>query len=169
MAFFSGISIILLFTLLSTMIWLQIPILRLSIMDLSMIYLMPTLVSTFTILVALLTIIWEDSKYPLMSRIFHLVPFFLFSLGSFLFLISGAIEGLLLKNTPLSESGVWDRGFNVLKNTTLALGFTFVLILLALLADVRALSLFVIGGVVTWIFVPLMLLWEEFSQKTNNL
>jgi cellulose synthase/poly-beta-1,6-N-acetylglucosamine synthase-like glycosyltransferase len=167
MAFFSGISIILLFSLLSIMIWLHIPILRLTVLDLSMIYLMPTLVSVFTILVASLTILWEDNKYPLVNRLFHLVPFFLFSLGSFLFLISGAIEGLLLRNTPLSESSVWDREFNVIKNTSAALGFIFLLIMIALLADAKDLSLFVIGGVFTWIFVPLMLLWEEFSPSSS--
>ena len=161
MAFFSGISIVMLFTLFSFMIWMQIPILRLSILNINLIYLMPILVSTFSLLVAALTIIWEDTDVKLYKRLLHLIPFYLFSLGAFLFLVSGVIEGLLLKNTPTSETSVWDRPFRVFRNTLTAILFICLLILLAVFAAADDFSIFVLGGVISWFFAPLMLIWEE--------
>ncbi|MHA1978562.1 MAG: glycosyltransferase family 2 protein [Candidatus Hodarchaeales archaeon] len=169
MAFFSGISIVLFFSVLGIMINLDTPILRYSFFGLNTIYVMPLLVSISYTIIALLAIMWEEREDPFLVRIIHLVPFYLFSLGSFLFLISGVLEGLLLYNTPRSETGVWDRKVNILRNSVLALFYTGFIISLAFLALPNEYSYFILGGTITWVFAPCMLIWEEiFPPKVEN-
>jgi cellulose synthase/poly-beta-1,6-N-acetylglucosamine synthase-like glycosyltransferase len=167
MAFFSGISIIFLFSILSFMNFFQVPVLRFRLFGINSLFIMPSLAGLTYSGVAFLTILWEEREIQLMQRMFHLVPFYLFSLGTFLFLISGIFEGLLLKNTPLSESSVWDREFKIIRNSILALLYTGLLILLTVLANPNELSLFIIGGVITWIFTPAMLIWEEIRPPSK--
>ncbi len=162
MAFFSGISIVFFFSLLALMIYLDVPILRPSFFLMNALYLMPLLVSTSFSIITILTIIWEDKKDHFVIRMLHLIPYYLFSLGSFLFLISGVIEGLLLYNTPKSESSVWDRQFNILRNSLLAILYTGLIVLLTLYSLPNEFSFFILGGTISWVFAPIMLIWEEF-------
>ncbi|MHA2055629.1 MAG: glycosyltransferase family 2 protein, partial [Candidatus Hodarchaeales archaeon] len=104
MAFFSGISIVVLFSMLTFMNFLQISVLRFKFLGLNSVFIMPMLTSLFILSMALLTILWEEREISFFQRLVHLIPFYLFSLGTFLFLISGIIDGLLLKNTPKSET-----------------------------------------------------------------
>ena len=167
MAFFSGISIVFFFSILAIMINLNTPILRYSFLGINTIYIMPFLVSISYTVIALLAIIWEEREDSFFVRILHLVPFYLFSLGSFLFLISGVLEGLLLYNTPRSETSVWDRKFNILRNSLLALAYSGLIIILALLALPNEYSYFILGGTITWVFAPSMLIWEELFPPKN--
>jgi cellulose synthase/poly-beta-1,6-N-acetylglucosamine synthase-like glycosyltransferase len=162
MAFFSGASILFFISLLTLMITFEIPILRFSGNNFNTVYIMPSLISASYTLAVFLGILWEEREDRFFKRIITLIPFFLFSLGSFLFLISGIVEGLLLKNTPHSETSVWDRQFSIKRNSFIALIFTFSIIFLALLSIPNEFAFFIIGGSITWIFAPLMLLWEEF-------
>jgi cellulose synthase/poly-beta-1,6-N-acetylglucosamine synthase-like glycosyltransferase len=168
MAFFSGISIVLFFSLLSIMISFNTEILRYSLYGFDTLYIMPLLVSLSYSIIAILTITWEEREDPYLVRIFHLIPFYLLSLGSFIFLISGVIEGLLLYNTPRSETSVWDRQFKILRNSILALVFVGLVIILALLALPNKYSYFILGGTLTWVFAPFMLIWEEFFPPNIN-
>ncbi|MCK4848595.1 MAG: glycosyltransferase [Candidatus Heimdallarchaeota archaeon] len=161
MAFFSGISIVFLFTLLTLMITAQIPILRVSILGINTTFIMPSLVSVSFTITSILAVLWEDRETNIGRRLGQLIVFYLFSLGSFLFLISGLIDGLLLRNTPKSETGVWDRNFNVIRNSLMAIGFIFVLIFCLIQSLPNEFSLLLLGGIGSWIFTPLMLLWEE--------
>ena len=168
MAFFSGISIVLLFSILSIMNFFQIPVLRFRLFGINGLFIMPLLAGSTFLGVAFLTVLWEEREIHLLQRIFHLIPFYLFSLGTFLFLISGVFEGLLLKNTPLSKSSVWDREFNIVRNSIISLIFAGLLILLTLLTTPNELTLFIIGGVITWIFTPVMLIWEEINPPSKT-
>jgi hypothetical protein len=169
MAFFSGISIVFFFSVLAFMISFDTAILRYSVFGINTLYIMPLLVSLSYSTIAILTISWEEREDPYLKRIFHLIPFYLLSLGSFLFLISGVLEGLLLYNTPRSKTRVWDRQFNVLRNSILALFYTGVVMILALLALPNELSYFILGGTLTWVFAPLMLIWEEFFPPKEEI
>jgi len=169
MAFFSGISIVVFFSILALMITFDIEILRQSILGFSTLYIMPFLVSLSYSTIAILTILWEDREESLFTRILHLIPFYLLSLGSFLFLISGVLEGLLLYNTPKSETGVWDRHFNILRNSIIAIAYTGLILFLALFALPNEYSYFIIGGTLTWFFAPFILIWEEiFPPKEDT-
>ncbi len=169
MAFFSGISVVFFFSILALMVYVGTPILRYSLFGFNTIYIMPLLVSFSYSTIALLTILWEEREDPFWIRVLHLIPFYLFSLGSFLFLISGVLEGLLLRNTPRSETSVWDRQFNILRNSILALLFTGLIITLTILGLPNEYSYFILGGTITWVFAPFMLIWEEiFPPKTEN-
>ncbi len=161
MAFFSGTSIVFLLTLLTLMITAQIPILRISIFGINTTFIMPTLVSLSFSLTTILAVIWEERETNIPKRLVQLIAFYLFSLGSFLFLISALFEGLLLRNTPKSEFSVWDRDFRIIRNSTLAIGVIVLLIYFLIQAVPNQFSLFLIGGIGSWIFTPLMLLWEE--------
>jgi cellulose synthase/poly-beta-1,6-N-acetylglucosamine synthase-like glycosyltransferase len=168
MAFFSGISIVVLFSMLTFMNFLQISVLRFKFLGLNSVFIMPMLTSLFILSMALLTILWEEREISFFQRLVHLIPFYLFSLGTFLFLISGIIDGLLLKNTPKSETSVWDREFKIVRNSLLALAFTGILVLLTILAAPNELTFFIIGGVITWIFTPGMLIWEEIKPHPRE-
>jgi len=168
-AFFSGISIVAFITILCTMIILNIPILRPYVLGLNLAYLMPSLVSLAYLFDAFLAIYWEERTQPVWRRILHLIPFILFSMGAFLYLITGVVEGLLLKNTPLSETSVWNREFHVIRDSLIALIFSINIILIGIWGwsqsgwtFVNNFSSFVIGGAATWLLAPLVLLKEEF-------
>jgi len=162
MAFFSGTSIVFLFTLLTLMITAQIPILRLSLFGINTTFIMPSLVSVSFSITTFLAVYWEERETNILRRLMQLFVFYLFSLGSFLFLISALIDGLLLRNTPNSETSVWDRDFNVIRNSSMAIGVIVVFIFFLIQSIPNEFSLFLIGGIGSWIFTPLMLLWEEF-------
>ncbi|MHA1443321.1 MAG: glycosyltransferase [Candidatus Hodarchaeales archaeon] len=169
MAFFSGTSIVFIFTLLTLMVTTQIPILRGSLFGISTTFIMPSLVSVSFSITTILAILWEDREINIVKRLMQLVAFYLFSLGSFLFLISALIDGLLLRNTPNSETGVWDRNFNVIRNSSMAIGFILVSIFFLFQSKPNEFTLFLIGGIGSWIFAPLMLLWEEiFPPNIEN-
>jgi cellulose synthase/poly-beta-1,6-N-acetylglucosamine synthase-like glycosyltransferase len=169
MAFFSGVSVVLMMTILALMMLCDIPFLRVNVLGFHLGYLMPTLVGVSYSIAAFLAIIWEPRKQNLIVRFLHLIPFYLFSLGAFLFLISGVIEGILLKNTPLSEGSVWNRQVRVVWNSLLALCFCLILIIISILRLSNNFSLFVLGGAFTWILAPLTLLYEEiFPPRQNN-
>ncbi len=169
MAFFSGISVVFFFSILVLMLNFNMVILRQSVMGFNTIYIMPLLVSSSYSIIALLTIIWEENDEPFLLRMLHLIPFYILSLGSFLFLISGVIEGLLLRNTPVSETSVWDKQFNVVRSSVFALIFTAFIILLAIRTLPNEYSFFILGGTFPWIFAPCILIWEElFPPKTIN-
>ena len=163
MAFFSGISIVFLVTLLAIMMLNDIPFLRSEFFGFHLGYLMPTLVSISYTLAALLAIIWEKREQNLIIRLLQLIPFYLFSLGAFLFIISGVIEGLLLKNTPLSEGSVWNREIHVIRNSILIFSLSGILIVIGILCISSSFSLFVIGGGFSWLLAPAVLLYEEIS------
>ncbi|MHA2244585.1 MAG: glycosyltransferase [Candidatus Hodarchaeales archaeon] len=161
MAFFSGISVVLLVTLLAIMMLVGIPFLRTEVFGFHFGYLMPTLVSVSYSIAALLAIIWEERETNLIIRLLQLIPFYLFSLGTFLYLISGVIEGLLLKNTPLSEGSVWNREIHVIRNSLLFLCFSGIIIVIGIFHMSNPFSLFIIGGGVSWLLAPIVLLYEE--------
>ncbi|MFX0211056.1 MAG: glycosyltransferase [Candidatus Hodarchaeota archaeon] len=163
MAFFSGISVVFLVTLLAIMIMADIPFLRSEVFGFHLGYLMPTLVSISYTLAALLAIIWESREQNLIIRLFQLIPFYLFSLGAFLFIISGVIEGLLLKNTPLSEGSVWNRDIHAIRNSILILCLSGILIIVGIIYLSNNFSLFVVGGGISWLLAPIVLLYEELS------
>jgi cellulose synthase/poly-beta-1,6-N-acetylglucosamine synthase-like glycosyltransferase len=162
MAFFSGTSIVFIFTILTFMLTAQIPILRVSIFGINTTFIMPFLISISFSISSILAIFWENRETNILRRLMQLIVFYLFSLGSFLFLISGMIDGLLLRNTPKSETSVWDRNMNIIRNSSLALGFIAVLMFFLVLSKPNEFSLFLLGGIGSWIFTPIMLLWEEF-------
>jgi cellulose synthase/poly-beta-1,6-N-acetylglucosamine synthase-like glycosyltransferase len=168
MAFFSGISVVLLMTILAVLVLGDYPFLRPQPFGLHLGYLMPSLVAISYSLAALLAILWEPRQQPLLKRMFQLIPFYLFSLGTFLFLISGVIEGLLLKTTTLNEGAIWNREFRIVRNSLLALGFCSILILFCLVGYSHQFALVVVGGVVGWVLAPLMLLYEEIFQPQKN-
>lgn len=168
MAFFSGVSVVLMMTILVLMIFSGIPFLRAEVFGFHLGYLMPTLVGISYSIAAFLAIIWEPRRQNLMKRLLQLIPFYLFSLGAFLFLISGVVEGILLKNTPLSEGSVWNRQVRVVRNSLLALCFCIVLIVISIWRLSNIFSLFVLGGVFTWILAPLVLLYEEVFPPPQN-
>lgn len=169
MAFFAGISVVLLITALAFLILGNIPFLRPDLFGMHSGFLMPSFVGIAYSLAAFLAILWEPRQQHLSQRIIQLIPFYLFSLGTFLFLISGVIEGLLLKTTAVSEGAIWNREISVVRNSLLALGFCFILILISLWNLSHQFALIVIGGVFGWILAPLMLLYEEiFPPQTNT-
>ncbi len=161
MAFFSGTSIVFLFTLLTLMITAQIPILRVSLFGINTTFIMPSLIGVSFSITSVLAVFWEEREINIVRRLMQLIVFYLFSLGSFLFLISALIDGLLLRNTPKSETSVWDRNFNVIRNSFMAIGIIALLIFVLVQSIPNEFSLFLIGGIGSWIFTPLMLLWEE--------
>ena len=161
MAFFSGISIVFLISILSIMIIADIPFLRYDFYGFHLGFLMPTLVSIAYTAAAILAIVWEDRQNSLIVRCLQLIPFYLFSLGAFLFLISGVIEGLLLKNTPLSEGSVWNREVHVIRNSCLAILFSVCLIILGLANLHNIFSIFILGSGINWLLAPFVLLYEE--------
>ncbi|MFX0174115.1 MAG: glycosyltransferase [Candidatus Hodarchaeota archaeon] len=169
MAFFSGVSVVLMMAILALMMFCDIPFLRAYVLGFHLGYLMPTLVGVSYSIAAFLAIIWEPKNQNLIARFLQLIPFYLFSLGTFLFLISGVIEGILLKNTPLSEGSVWNRQISAVRNSVLALCFCLILIIISITRLSNNFSLFVLGGVFTWILAPLTLLYEEiFPPRQNN-
>ncbi|UCG90361.1 MAG: glycosyltransferase [Candidatus Heimdallarchaeota archaeon] len=169
MAFFSGISIVFLITLLAIMMLFDIPFLRSEVLGFHMGYLMPTLVSISYTLAALLAIIWETREQNLIIRLLQLIPFYLFSLGAFLFIFSGVIEGLLLKNTPLSEKSVWNRDIHAIRNSIIALCLSGILIVIGIFYLSANFSLFVVGGGFSWLLAPIVLLYEElFPPKIEK-
>jgi cellulose synthase/poly-beta-1,6-N-acetylglucosamine synthase-like glycosyltransferase len=161
MAFFSGISVVLLMTLLAVLILGDIPFLRPLIFGLHSGYIMPSLVGVSYTISAFLAILWEPRQQHLLKRMIQLIPFYLFSLGTFLFLISGVIQGLLLKTTTLGTGALWTREIRVVRNSLLALGFCSLLILIGILHWSHQYAPVVVGGVIGWILAPLMLLYEE--------
>lgn len=161
MAFFSGISVVILVTLLAILVFFDIPFLRPNLFGFHLGYLMPSLVGLAYSLAAFLAILWEPRQQHLMIRLLQLIPFYLFSLGTFLFLISGVIEGLMLKNTPLTEGSVWNREIRVVRNSLLALLFCGILVLIGVLGASHPFGLFVAGGAAFWMLTPLFLLYEE--------
>jgi cellulose synthase/poly-beta-1,6-N-acetylglucosamine synthase-like glycosyltransferase len=168
MAFFSGVSIVLLMAVLAIMILGDIPFSRPIFLGFHLGYLMPALIGISYSTAALLAIFWEPREQKLIIRLVQLIPFYLFSLGAFLFLISGVIEGILLKNTPLSENSVWNRQVHAIRDSLLALGFCGLLIIIGLwgIVNNNEFSYFLLGGVSSWILAPLILLYEElFTQK----
>lgn len=161
MAFFSGISIVFLISLLAIMMLADIPFLRSEALGFHLGYLMPALVSISYTLAALLAIVWEKRTQSLIIRLLQLIPFYLFSLGAFFFIISGVIEGLLLKNTPLSEGSVWNRDIHAVRNSILALCLSGTLIVIGVFCLSNDFSLFVVGGGFSWLLAPIVLLYEE--------
>jgi cellulose synthase/poly-beta-1,6-N-acetylglucosamine synthase-like glycosyltransferase len=161
MAFFSGISIVLLISLLALLVLFDMPFLRPSLFEFHLGYLLPSLVGVAYSLAAFLAIIWEPRQQHLIIRLFQLIPFYLFSLGTFLFLISGVVEGLLLKNTPLTEGSVWNREIRVVRNSILALLFCGILVFIGISGASHSFGLFVAGGAAFWMLAPLVLLYEE--------
>ncbi len=161
MAFFSGISIVFLVCILSIMIIFDIQFLRHELLGFHLGFLMPTLVSVAYTAAAVLAIVWEDRERSLIIRFLQLIPFYLFSLGAFLFLISGVIEGLLLKNTPLSEGSVWNREVHVIRNSILAIFFSVCLIIIGLFGLSNIFSFLVLGSGINWLLAPFILLYEE--------
>ncbi|MHA1214457.1 MAG: glycosyltransferase family 2 protein [Candidatus Hodarchaeales archaeon] len=165
MAFFSGICIVALMGILSIMIILKVDYLRPVFLGIHLGYLMPTLVGISFSISAFLAILWEERNDPLISRLFQLIPFYLFSLGAFLFVISGVIEGLLLKNTPLGEGSVWNREIHALRNSVIALLFCGLMISIGFYGVINGFSAgfgwFIISGVLTWVLAPIILIWEE--------
>ncbi|MFX0125764.1 MAG: glycosyltransferase [Candidatus Hodarchaeota archaeon] len=169
MAFFSGISVVLLMTILTVLIIGEIPFLRPQLFGLHSGYIMPSLVGISYTMSAFLAILWEPRQNNLLIRLIQLIPFYLFSLGTFLFLISGVIEGLLLKTTALSSGALWIREVRVVRNSLIALGFCVILILIALLRWSHEFAPVVVGGVIGWVLAPLMLLYEEvFPPKGSQ-
>lgn len=168
MAFFSGISVVFLVTILALMIWADIPFLRADFYGFHLGYLMPTLVSIAYSLSTILAIIWEEDNQSFLKRVLHLIPYYFLSLGTFLFLISGVIEGLLLKNTPLTEGSVWNREIAVIRDSLLALFFSGVIIGIGILNFSNNFSLFLIGGGISWVLAPLVLLYEELFPPHEN-
>ncbi|MHA1971988.1 MAG: glycosyltransferase [Candidatus Hodarchaeales archaeon] len=165
MAFFSGICIVALMGILTIMIMLKVDYVRPIFLGIHLGYLMPTLVGISFSVSAFLAILWEERNESLISRLFQLIPFYLFSLGAFLFVISGVIEGLLLINTPLSEGSVWKRETHVLRNSIIALLCCGVLVIIGLYGVMTGFSAgfgwFVVIGALTWVLAPVILIWEE--------
>ena len=169
MAFFSGICVVLLMTILAVLILGDIPFLRPQPFGLHSGYIMPSLVGISYTMSAFLAILWEPRQQHLLIRVIQLVPFYLFSLGTFLFLISGVIEGLRLKTTTLSSGVLWTREVRVVRNSLIALGFCFVLILIGLIRWSHPFASMVIGGVLGWVLAPLMLLYEEVFPPRKSI
>ncbi len=163
MAFFSGISIIFFVFFLALLIIGDIPFLRNNtLLGFHLGYLMPVLVSVSYSIAAVLAIIWEPRRKNVFTRLLELIPFYLFSLGAFLFLISGVIEGLLLRNTPLREGSVWNRQIHSIRDSFLALCICIILLIIGVLnIGKHEFAFFVIGGVIGWLLAPLVLLYEE--------
>ena len=161
MAFFSGISVVLLMTILAIVILGDIPFLRPHLFGIHSGYVMPSLVAISYSFSAFLAILWEPREQHLVTRIIQLIAFYIFSLGTFLFLISGVIEGLLLKTTALSEGAIWNRQVHVIRDSLLALCFCVILILIGLKGISHPFALLLVGGVAGWILAPLILLYEE--------
>jgi cellulose synthase/poly-beta-1,6-N-acetylglucosamine synthase-like glycosyltransferase len=167
MAFFAGTCIIFLVCTLALMIIGNFLFLRPEVLGFHLGFLMPTLVGAAYILTAILAIFWESRKQSFFVRVFYLIPFLLFSLGTFLYLVSGVIEGFLLKNTPMSESSVWNRDVHVIRNSILALclcGLVIGIGILGLIQSNEAFTIpaiYIIGGALGWILAPLSLLKEE--------
>ncbi len=168
MAFFSGISVVMLMSVLAVLIIGNIPFLRPQLFGWHIGYMMPSFVTVSYSLAAILAILWEPRKDNLLKRTFQLIPFYLFSLGTFLFLISGVVEGLILKKTALSEGAIWNREFRVVLNSILALCYCTLLILVSLLGKSHQFAVLVIGGVFGWIMTPLMLLYEKIFPPPRN-
>ena len=161
MAFFSGICVVLLMTVLAVLILGDIDFLRPQLFGLHSGYLMPSLVGISYTISAFLAILWEPRQQHLLIRLIQLIPFYLFSLGTFLFLISGVIEGLLLKTTTLNSGVLWTREVRVVRNSLIALGYCALLILISLIRWSHQFAPVVAGGVLGWVLAPLMLLYEE--------
>ncbi|MFW9906869.1 MAG: glycosyltransferase [Candidatus Thorarchaeota archaeon] len=161
MAFFSGISVVLMMMILAVLILGDIPFLRPELFGLHSGYIMPSLVGVSYTISAFLAILWEPRQQHLLKRFIQLIPFYLFSLGTFLFLISGVIEGLLLKTTALSSGAIWTREVRVVRNSLLALGFCMILILIGLFKWSHQFAPVLVGGVFGWVLAPLVLLYEE--------
>ncbi|MHA2074272.1 MAG: glycosyltransferase [Candidatus Hodarchaeales archaeon] len=168
MAFFAGTSLIFLVGTLSLMIVCNFSFLRVEYYGYHLGFLMPTLVGASYLFSVILAIIWEERTQPFLIRLLYLVPFLLFSLGAFIFLVSGVIEGFLLKNTPTSEGSVWNRDIHVIRNSILALFLCAIVGGIGLLGilqsneQIKVLAFYVLGGAIGWILAPLMLLFEEF-------
>ncbi|MFX1504936.1 MAG: glycosyltransferase [Promethearchaeota archaeon] len=161
MAFFSGISVVLLMTLLAVLILGDIPFLRPQLFGVHSGYIMPSLVGVSYTISAFLAILWEPRQQYLLKRVIQLIPFYFFSLGTFLFLISGVIEGLLLKTAALGSGALWTREVRVVRNSFMALGFCTILILIGVLHWSHQFAPVIVGGVIGWVLAPLMLLYEE--------
>ncbi|UCE14480.1 MAG: hypothetical protein JSV04_04705, partial [Candidatus Heimdallarchaeota archaeon] len=168
MAFSSGISVVFLVTILALMIMADIPFLRAELYGFHLGYLMPTLVGISYSLSTILAIIWEDVNQSFFVRVLQLIPYYFFSLGTFLYLISGVIEGLILKNTPLTEGSVWNREIAVIRNSLLALCLSGVVIGVGILNLTNSFSLFLIGGGISWVLAPLVLLYEEIFPPQKH-
>jgi cellulose synthase (UDP-forming) len=161
MAFFPGISVVLLMAFLAILILGDIPFLRPQIFGLHSGYIMPSLVTFSYSFSAFLAILWEPREQHLLKRLIQLISFYLFSLGTFLFLISGVIEGLLLRTTALGEGVIWNRQVHVIRDSLLALAFCIILILIGLIGASHPFAVLLVGGVAGWILAPLILLYEE--------
>ncbi|MFW9854014.1 MAG: glycosyltransferase family 2 protein [Candidatus Thorarchaeota archaeon] len=163
MAFFSGISIVLLISLLALLVLFDMPFIRPVIFEFHLGYLLPSLVGISYSMAAFLAILWEPRQQHLVIRLLQLIPFYLFSLGTFLYLISGIVEGLLLKNTPLTEGSVWNREIRVVRNSLFALLFCGILVLIGIFGATHSFGLFVAGGAAFWMLAPLVLIYEEVN------
>ncbi len=167
MAFFAGTTLIFLVGTLAVMIVFNISFLRMNIFGFHSGFLMPTLVGISYLFSVILAIIWEERKQSFIIRLLYLVPFLLFSLGTFIFLVSGVIEGFLLKNTPTSEGSVWNRDIHVVRNSIIALCLCGIIGGIGLLGmrqaneEINVLAVYVLGGALGWILAPLTLLFEE--------
>ena len=174
-AFFAGICTIFFVCTLAMMVVANIPLLRGELFGINLGLIMPTLVGIAYVFAAILAIFWESREQHFFVRVLYLIPFLLFSLGAFLFLISGMIEGFLLKNTPTSEKSIWNRNLPLIRNSILVLCLCGLLFGIGFLGmtqsneDQMILASYVIGGAVGWILAPLMLLKEElFSPKIDE-
>jgi len=171
MAFFSGISVVALIITLALLINFQMNFLRPSILGIHTGLIMPSLVGLFFSISSILAIIWEERQQNLFSRLLQLIPFYLFSLGAFIFLISGVVEGLMLKNTPQSEGRVWNRQIHTIRDSLIILGVSLLIVFIGIVGVLNNFSggfgWFVIGGALSWMLAPLVLLWEEANPPEN--
>lgn len=174
MAFFAGTSLIFLVGTLAVMIVGNYSFLRIEFFGYHSGFLMPTLVGISYIFSIILAIIWEERKQSFIIRFLYLVPFLLFSLGTFLFLVSGVIEGFLLKNTPTNEGSVWNREMHVVRNSILALCLCGIIGGIGLLGmlqankEINILAVYVLGGALGWVLAPIILLFEELLPQNKN-
>lgn len=171
MAFFSGISLVILIFSLALLICLQMNFLRPTIFGIHTGFFMPSLVGFFFSISSILAIFWEEREQSLISRLIQLIAFYLFSLGAFMYLISGVVEGLMLKNTPQSEGRVWDRQLHAIRDSLIILGVSLAIVLIGLVGVINNFSggfgWFIIGGALSWMLAPLVLLWEEINPPVN--
>ncbi len=171
MAFFSGISVVALIITLALLISFQMSFLRPSILGIHTGFIMPSLVGVFFSISSILAISWEERQQNFIYRLLQLIPFYLFSLGAFMFLISGIIEGLMLKNTPQSEGRVWNRQIHTIRDSLIILGVSLLIVFIGIVGVLNNFSggfgWFVIGGALSWMLAPLVLLWEEISPPAN--
>ncbi|MFX0085965.1 MAG: glycosyltransferase [Candidatus Hodarchaeota archaeon] len=172
MAFFTGTCIIFLVCTLALMIVGNFLFLRAEILGFHLGFLMPTLVSAAYISTAILAIIWESREQDFINRVLYLIPFLLFSLGTFLFLVSGVIEGFLLKNTPTSKSSVWNRDVHVIRNSILALCLCGLVIGIGIIGlsnqKFTISAIYILGGALGWILAPIFLLKEELFPPIES-